>query len=188
MVVTRINTEEMPNQREREMHPDSHTSEELSEIFSNQPDKQHVEPEIDENIPKGTPAVNEPPEGPDDGDPNIIVRLSWEKDKWAVIKRMEDHMGAFPETKEGFLVYYNDATWFKVKRYDGEFDSDIVIDGIKYDIIPYEFSKKQVSDIESEALDTKLLHLLYSDEDGYPTISPDEKKKRFKKLIKTFSS
>ena len=90
------------------------------------------------------------------------------------MKRMEDHMGAFPETKEGFLVYFNEATWFKVKRYNGKWSSDIIIDGIQYNILPYEFSKKQINNIESEKIDMQLSRLLYEDEDGYPTLSPDE--------------
>lgn len=174
MIVPRINQEEMPNQREREMHPDSHTSEELFESISNQPEKQQWGPETDEKTPRGIPDAKTAPEGPDDGDPDIILRLSWEKDKWAVMKRMEDHMGAFPETKEGFLVYFNEATWFKVKRYNGKWSSDIIIDGIQYNILPYEFSKKQINNIESEKIDMQLSRLLYEDEDGYPTLSPDE--------------
>ena len=174
MNIRKAQPEEMPNQREREMHPDSYISEELSEIFSNQPDKQHVESEIDENIPKGTPAVNEPSEGPDDGDPDTILRLSWENDKQTITTRMENHMEAFPETKAGFLVYFNDATWFKVKRHNGKWSSDIIIDGIQYNILPYEFSKKQINNIESEKIDMQLSRLLYEDEDGYPTLFPDE--------------
>ena len=174
MNIRKAQPEEMPNQREREMHPDSYISEELSEIFSNQPDKQHVESEIDENIPKGTPAVNEPSEGPDDGDPDIILRLSWENDKQTITTRMENHMEAFPETKAGFLVYFNDATWFKVKRYNGKWNGDIIIDWIQYNILPYEFSKKQINNIESEKIDMQLSRLLYEDEDGYPTLFPNE--------------
>lgn len=174
MLVQKANPEEMPNQRERELHPDSHTSEELFESISNQPEKQQGGPEIDEKTPRGIPDVKIAPEGPDDGDPDIIVRLSGEKDKWAVINRMVDHMEAFPETKSGFLVYYNNATWFKVKIYNGKWDGDIIIDGIQYNIIPYEFSEKQIRDIEAEKTDKQLSRLLYADKDGYPTLYPDE--------------
>ena len=61
MIVPRINQEEMPNQREREMHPDSHTSEELFESISNQPEKQQWGPETDEKTPRGIPDAKTAP-------------------------------------------------------------------------------------------------------------------------------
>jgi len=161
---------EVPNQREREMNPNfDGINQKLIELLTQKPEEQPEEPET----PLPRPKIAISPEDPGDGgDPDIIVRLSWENDKETVINRMKNHMEAFPETKEGFLVYYNYTNnWFKVEIYNGKWDSDIIIDGIKYDIIPYEFSEEQVWKINQETMNTKLSHILYSDENGYPTLN-----------------
>ena len=147
------------------------TNKELIELLTQKPEEQPEEPKT--HVPR--PKIATSPEDPGNGgDPDIIVRLSWENDKETVINRMKNHMEAFPETKDGFLVYFNDTTWFRVTRYDWKWDSDMIIDGIKYDIIPYEFNKEQVWKINQETMNTKLSHILYSDKNGYPTLNLEE--------------
>jgi hypothetical protein len=167
-----IKPQEIPNQEELEKNPCPNIREPLLEALI------QSEKETEEKTPRWIPAVKVALEWPNDGGTDIILRISWEKDKWTVINRMKNHMEAFPETKKWFLVYYNSNIWFKVEKYNGKWDGDIKIAGIKYSIVPYEFSEKQIFDIENEKIGMKLSRLLCEDENGYPTLTEKELRKK----------
>lgn len=78
------------------------------------------------------------------------VSLSWEKDIETVIDWMENHMEAFKETHNWFLVdFIGDDwnKWYKVIPHDQfeieNIEAQIEIDWVLYDIFEYTFSKSE---------------------------------------------
>ena len=73
-----------------------------------------------------------------------IIMLQWKKDINVLKDRMYNDMQKYPEIKKRFLAYFIDEAtleWFDVQISQTGY-SDIVIDDIKYLILPYKFEKK----------------------------------------------
>ena len=134
--------EEIPNQREREMHPILHNEEKLLKVLTMPVEKEEPEEEI---YVQGIPdiAMKIEVKAP-------IVRLSWERNIKTVTNWMRKHMEAYPETEWWFLVLFDTdpESWFYVdicSISDGE--PDIKINGINYRIYPYKIDHKNIKKI-----------------------------------------